>query len=283
VASPWIGDPPSAWNGRNFEGITLPKSIYDPNKPWGPTKYRAPRAVHPLLYYLGADMDRYNYFEQFSHVKDAVVVEIGAWDGENTLTIGSMPNVKTVYTFEATPNKMDGIRQKMAPVANKVKLINAAVTNYTGSATLYVPPTAQGMQDSIGPQKYHLGDVNTIQVPAVRLDDVVKEHVDYIVTDTQGNEFHVLLGAEKLIDEYGVDAIRFEWIPKMAANNNENLGDMLHYLHDKGYMCMDSKSAPIPFGPGVDRSYSNYPYLYATNNGANYQGSWTDLLCIKVR
>lgn len=45
--------------------------------------------------------------------------------------------------------------------------------------------------------------------------------------DTQGNEMHVLLGAEGLIDKYGIDMIMMEYAPLLSSYNGEHLGDIL--------------------------------------------------------
>lgn len=229
----------------------------------------------------------YFHPELLAVIRDAVVVEVGAHDGSNTVKAAAMSNVKRVYSFEASPGKIDKLRGVVAPYGDRVVFQHAAVTNVTGTAWFNTPHGSAGSeQDSLASQEYHLRKGEQVHVPTVRLDDVIHEHIDYLITDTQGNEFHVLKGATKLIDEYGIDIIQLEFIPKMAAANGENLSDMLHFLHDKGYTCFNSQYTDHNRQQnvvGVDLSFDNYPYLFDSGNGPNFQGLWEDLLCLKVR
>jgi FkbM family methyltransferase len=287
VAMPWSDPLPTSFADWPFEGTKLPRSIYNPQHPFPPTKYKPPRRVSAMLRILGIEFSD-ALFGLVSNVKDAVIVEVGAYDGTITKQMASQNNVKKVYSFEPTPSKVATIKSNFAPVKHKVKFTNAAISNYTGSATFYVPYGDTGSaEDSLANQKYHTGNAQAIEVPVLRLDDVVKEHVDFLVTDTQGNELHVLLGAEKLIDQYGIDFIQLEYIPKMSAANGENLGDALHFLHDKGYVCFDPhpgiSTGATPLNVDTNREYSHFPYLYATKNNIDFVGTFNDLLCMKVR
>lgn len=287
----YSGSLPSAYENTTFEGVYLPKSTYKPGTV-KPTNYKAPRVVHHMLRHLQVSLQDAR-IEQIAHVPNAVVIEVGAYDGHWTREIASKANVKRVYSFEATPSKVPKIKAAYEPCCkDKVVFIQAAVTNYSGTAKLYVPRGPDGDskgfgQDSLGNQKFHLGNEQSIEVPAVRLDEVVKEHVDMLVSDTQGNEFNVLKGAEKLIDKYGIDILQFEWQPKLGIAAHANYGDMLHWLWDKGYTCFDGKRGiwdTIPEGVGIDRSLSHFTYLMDVHgNGPSAQGGWTDLICFKFR
>lgn len=102
---------------------------------------------------------------------------------------------------------------------------------------LYVLSGAEGsQQDSLGDQFYWAGNSDTIDVDAVKLDDLVKERVTLLRIDTQSNEFHVLQGATALIDIYGVDIIYAEFIPAMMKANGEDPLQFLEWLYYRNYL-----------------------------------------------
>lgn len=80
-----------SWNDEPFEGKKLSPSSYDPSKPYKPTIYRARRAMNPLMRALGVGVREDNMATLVSHAgPGAVVIEVGAYDGANTLFWANM-------------------------------------------------------------------------------------------------------------------------------------------------------------------------------------------------
>jgi len=222
-------------------------------------------------------------------IPDVLLVEVGAYNGEETKALGSLPNVKKVITYEATPSKIPGITSTIASIASKVTVRNAAVSDKDGEIELYLPDGEGGsQQDSLGNQQFWSGNANKIKIPSVRLDTEIHERIHLLKTDTQGNEYHVLKGAEKIIDSYGIDVIHMEYSPNLARANGENLVEMMEWLNSKGYACFD---CPDHIAPKYDeeavrktRSWTAYPDSFGSlvvRNGDH--GAWGDVVCIQAR
>lgn len=153
---------------------------------------------------LGHDPDvkmTYEYLLQ----KDFPVTtffDVGANYGTHSLlflskgvkTISFEPNYTLNQSFE-TLCRMNHVKGKME---------NYAVGNSTGMVQLNFPSGATWL-GTILPDSAVLeaaGDLQTIEVPVVKLDEyAASENVypDLIKIDTEGNEIHVLKGAEQLI------------------------------------------------------------------------------------
>jgi len=240
-----------------------------------------------LIRQFGIDCEAKDKF--FAGVPDVLMVEVGAYDGSEALKYGSLSHVKKLISYEATPSKIPEIRRKISGLGDKVIIRNAAVTNFSGEITFYIPNGAGGSeQDSTGNQKFWSGNTHAITVPAVRLDEEIKERIHFLKSDTQGGEFHVLLGAEKIIDNYGIDVLHLEFSPNLAVANGENLEEMMEWLQSKGYVCFDCNSH-IP--PAYDeehvrklRSFATFPKSFGDfhYNQGNH-GAWSDIVCLQTR
>jgi FkbM family methyltransferase len=266
--------------------------------------------------------------------RNAVVVEVGAHDGEDTLAYARRPNVARVHSFEATPWHEASMRARLdhagAEVAVKVSPRFSAVSNVTRSEpiALYVRRDGSPPRDGAGDDALRAEMLNdrgssrhpsrldqtnmladnrflfaergeTVSVPVTTLSDAVREHVDLLETDTQGHEFHVLLGAERLIDEFGIDMIVTEFSPRLMHANGANPEEMLDWLHDKGYACFDCTdfhAPPLLGGPRPRssdesrRSAVETPRTFgdfSDSFGDHYftfgdVGEWGNLVCLRL-
>ena len=210
----------------------------------------------------------------------AVVIEVGAYDGSDTRLLAEKS--KRVYSFEATPSKEARIRKNVGEYADRVVLEMAGVSDTPGTMPLLIPSGEHGaQQDAFGDQRFFMGkDVRTIDVPVVRLDQRVHEHVDILFSDTQGHEWQVVRSAEEIIRRYGIDMLHLEFSPNLLKSSGSDPADFLRYLHALGYTCFDCDA----FGPppaNQSRSFDEF----ATNFGSftfmhGDHGQWTDILCI---
>lgn len=212
----------------------------------------------------------------------AVVVEVGAFDGAETPLLAA--HSRKVYSFEATPSKEKTIRAKIAPFASKVELHMVGVSDRAGTLPLAIPAGEGGaQQDAFGDQKFFMGPkVRTIDVPVVRLDDVVHEHVDVLFSDTQGHEWQVVRGAEGIIRTYGIDMLHLEFSPNLMRGSGSEPADFLRYLRDLGYACFDCDA----FGPPPADKFRTFDEFASNFGSFQYMhgdhGQWTDLLCFAV-
>ena len=83
--------------------------------------------------------------------------------------------------------------------------------------------------------KANCGDFRTVQsnhghIPVYAIDDFIRQPLDLIYLDVQGDEFEVLKGAEGSIMEYH-PTIVFEWAPGKA----DHRGDTEGFMEDLGY------------------------------------------------
>lgn len=209
----------------------------------------------------------------------AVVVEVGAFDGAETPLLASKS--QRVYSFEATPSKEAQIRKNIGAYADRVTLHMAGVSDRAGTMPLLLPAGEHGaQQDAFGDQRFFMGkNVRTIDVPVVRLDDVVHEHVDVLFSDTQGHEWQVIRGAENLIRTHGIDILHLEFSPNLLKSSGGDPADFLRYLHDLGYVCFDCEA----FGPPPADKFRTFDEFAANFGSFQYMqgdhGQWTDIMC----
>jgi hypothetical protein len=90
----------------------------------------------------------------------------------------------------------------------------------------------------------------------------------------------VLLGAEGIIDKYGIDVIHLEFAPKLINFNGETPASLLQWLRKKGYVCFDCKNFQPPAfdKPRTLADYGNHFGAFHYMEGDT--GEWTDLLCL---
>lgn len=77
------------------------------------------------------------------------VVEVGSYKGEELVQFRG--HVKKIVTYEPNPRKIQDItdRVKVEGLAAFTTIRNAAVTNFSGKVTLYLPNGAESQQDMV--------------------------------------------------------------------------------------------------------------------------------------
>jgi hypothetical protein len=128
------------------------------------------------------------------------------------------------------------------------------------------------------------GDMPAKEVNVVKLDDAVKYRVNFLIVDTQGFDHHVLLGAQKLMEDYGVDVVLFEYAPTLMKKAGGDPAGVLHFMRSMGYACFDMQTLPLPlnYGSGAPRwrSFDRFPTLFQSWKFMNGDhGTWTNILC----
>jgi FkbM family methyltransferase len=159
-----------------------------------------------------------------SFLKDKVnpmVLDIGAHIGNYSNTVKSLCPSATIYAFEPHPRTFQKLR--VEAFENGYTALNLGCGDMDGTFVLY----DYQRQDTISSgsshaslfsdiiQGIHKADSKGWNVQITTVDAFIEssgiEKVDLLKIDTEGNEYKVLQGASKSIEEGKIDAIQFEF------------------------------------------------------------------------
>lgn len=145
-----------------------------------------------------------------------VVMDVGAHTGEWSLNLLNFKKNIFIYCFEPMPIFCKILEQNLRnqPVSLHefaVSKENATATfvyypKHPGLSTLHRRPEIENML-SMEPIFF---DVETKQLDLFCVEHQLS-HIDFLKIDTEGNELNVLLGAENLLKNGGIDLIQFEY------------------------------------------------------------------------
>lgn len=230
-------------------------------------------------------------------------LDIGGFVGNQSIDL--CRDKHRVKTFEPFKNNIKYLKENIKSHEN-IELIESAVSNYTGTG--YLNGCKEIVLNNSWSDKYLGGSAvgylsnNGIPVNTVKLSDIIKEHVLMMKVDIQGGEYNCLLGAEELIDNYGIDIMLLEF------SGDIRIIDFLikkdYILFDTEYMQWNSKKSPSIYnGKEVNSEYiklsnglngrkvfyedrpsdlnSYLRFLYYFENGyKDFDGQQTDLYCV---
>ena len=164
-----------------------------------------------------------------------IVFDVGAAEGSVTEGyLGMFPNA-VVYAFEPTP----GLCKLKS--GRRVKVVKVAVAEKSGTATLYLnrKPHTNSLLPFVK-QGGALVTHNTVEVPAVSLDDFCREvgieWVDVLKIDTQGTELQVLVGATGLFNKGAVKVVVVELQGASIYAGQCKRGDVGKFLSHYGFV-----------------------------------------------
>lgn len=124
---------------------------------------------------------------------DWVVLDVGANIGYFTVFFGL--HCSKVFAIE--PYRENIKLLKKNTVNLPVEIIEAVASDITGSLHLYVPERKTDCSIKESSERKE-----KILVSSYRLDDLIKEKIDFIKIDVQGADTEVLLGAKELIEKF---------------------------------------------------------------------------------
>lgn len=183
--------------------------------------------------------------------KNATIIDIGANVGLMTLQFAKLvPNGK-VYSFEPTFYALERLKKNLSlnPELNKnVTVINSFVSEISSDNPEIIAFSSwkvNGERDENN-HPVHLGTPKNAEgVPSVSLNDFVEnqkpEKIDFIKIDTDGHEYEVFKGAEKVIAKYRPKII-FEIGLYVMEEKNILFDFYYNYFKNLNYRLVDTKT-----------------------------------------
>jgi FkbM family methyltransferase len=162
---------------------------------------------------------------------DTVMLDIGANMGYYSVRAGQLAHRGKVFAFEPDPGNFATLTKNLVlnQITN-VQPINAALSDKPDTLRLYKHPFNVGDY-----RLYNDGDFTEfVDVPTLRVDEVVQERIDLIKIDVQGYEYFALKGAEKLLTTYKPVIVSEFW-PRGLANSGASATQYLDFIEGLGY------------------------------------------------
>lgn len=159
--------------------------------------------------------NNWTHIDDLIDYSNKIVVDVGAALGATAVPFAKKANV--VYAFEPqTENYSFLLDQINIRGLSNIKTYNSAVSNFNGSADFY-NRESHGIH-SLG--VHNKGKViYSSKVSVIKLDDFWKDHINeqigLLKIDVEGFELDVLEGASYLLKNNKIDAIIFEFSPKI--------------------------------------------------------------------
>ena len=150
-----------------------------------------------------------------------VIFDVGANNGDFTkLIIESGVSIAAIYAFEPHPNTFVRLEKNLAS-NNFVRPIQLALSSHKGNDFLYDRLDFKGLgsahaslSDSIFSQVYKT-ERTKVMIKKETLDNFCEENsisnIDFLKIDTEGNEFEVLKGSSKMLNNRKIKVIQFEF------------------------------------------------------------------------
>jgi len=163
--------------------------------------------------------------------KANIIFDVGAYLGYFGILAAASNKGNRAYIFEAVPDLADKCRQ-IARINPHLALnvIQGAVGNTTGTVSLYMPDDPLVSDTSTNPT--HRPNRKPTSVPAIRLDDFVKENqiqkVDLLKIDTETTEPQVLEGMAEILEKDHPTIIA-EVLPEAQLSQLEDFASKYSY------------------------------------------------------
>ena len=149
--------------------------------------------------------------------KNPVFFDVGAHIGSYSNSLLNKFPEATIYAFEPHPKSFSCLKNNAS--SDRLKIYNFALGNACENLTLYDRSDLEGSDHATLHKsvisEIHKQDVVTTIVPVQTIDAFSKRenitYIDFLKIDTEGNEFAVLQGASKLLENDGIGCIYFEF------------------------------------------------------------------------
>jgi len=217
------------------------------------------------------------------HVRPgSVAIDIGANVGFYTLGLSRLVGANgQVHAFEPGPVSFALLSRNCyanAPSLDMVLLNKAAVSDRNGKTNLFINTSGESdnqVHHDIDEYKYKNEDSRPkLLVDVVNLDEYFKgknQNVSFIKIDTQGHEYYVLKGAQRLLSESKDIVLLIEYAPYLKAWTAINQDEFYLLIKDMGFRIYDLINKNVE----VDNVYLK------ANYGHHQPGKWSSLVLIK--
>ncbi|MCR4426950.1 MAG: FkbM family methyltransferase [Firmicutes bacterium] len=185
-------------------------------------------------------------------------VDVGANIGYFTVLMGHLVGPKgKVTAYEPDPVNHSFLLDNLSIncLRDRVTPLECAVYSSSDEIAFYLSTRFRG-HASIhrhGKEYFHhyTDEITQVEVPAERLDSRFRagDHIDLIKLDIEGGEYHALLGASDLIENWSVETWVFEVNPMMLSGDRLSFHDLLAEIsrsHDAGFFTLAPDGEAIP-------------------------------------
>ncbi|HEV7392646.1 MAG TPA: FkbM family methyltransferase [Burkholderiales bacterium] len=164
-----------------------------------------------------------------------LLVDVGANMGYfSLLWCANNPHARAM-AYEASPRVAPRMASNIQKnnFTERISLVEKAASKEAGVVEFSLGPGDQTGWGGIAAR----GDIQTVSVPAIRLDEELNETVDVLKIDVEGADTFVLYGCEKLLKKKLIKMIFFERNSSRMAELNIDQDDAQRYLGDLNYVC----------------------------------------------
>ncbi len=141
-----------------------------------------------------------------------VIVEIGAFEGTGTFSLGSAYPYGTIFAFEPHPLAYAHLVEKTHSLKN-ISVFQLAVSTWNGTAMLYGNGSTASLLPKTGKSR--------VDVPVVVLDDWCRHqginHIDFLRLDAGGLEWQIVESSPKILKEIIVIVIKTYMNPPQSS------------------------------------------------------------------
>lgn len=184
-----------------------------------------------------------------------VILDIGANSGVYAMVAQAVNTSATVVAFEPVERVYLQLLENAGLNGSKVRCVEAAVSDVSGSVTLFEPDVEHPYAATLDPTVFgiHAGkDWVPVQVDGIRLDDFLQDaqlSPDLIKIDTEGHEPEVLRGLGSILAT-NRPALLLEVLTDRHAREIEGLVRGLGYLSYE----VDEEAGAMPLTKGTHPS-----------------------------
>ena len=149
------------------------------------------------------------------------MVDVGANIGSCAFDLAQLGH--RVYAFEFQRDNYERMRstKKLNDFKGGIDIFNVLVSSESKphiTVASDINSKNMGAQGAREVSRSLLGVKQQVSLSAMRLDDAVNRHVNFMKLDCQGCEYAALLGAENIFQEHGVDLLYMEFSPPSMAS-----------------------------------------------------------------
>lgn len=195
----------------------------------------------------------------------SIVFDVGGNLGEWTALALQCESSAHIITFEPVPEAYQRLKN-IFNTNDRVTLFNVACSNKNGSSHFYYYSDKLahwGLSGFYYREVLHgdLAEPEVISVPHQTIDDFCMEHsiseIAFLKIDTEGSEWNILLGSDRMLGSHKIRAIQFEY-GGCYVDAKTTLKQVMQYLTDKHYVIFRIFSNGLIHIPRWEDTLENY-------------------------